>query len=346
MIRKIFDKAAEAAARALEPLMRDKIVAELEKKLPAFGVERSNVCNARCSFCAYRLGYDKREKSIVTEKVLRKALDMFRDAGGASFSFISILGDPMTDKELLPNIKLIKSYPNVKNVNIYSNLIGFDNYDPDEFVTSGITILSVSICLGGAEMYKRLFGVDKYERVTQNLVSLLEANTRHGNPVKITLLVRMDYPAEKFYDRPLMEKISGHLTADKIDVLPPDMWDDYNGSVSKSEIPAGGVFRRNVGDKKEPCYALYRKMQVLNNGDIAVCSCRVSPQLVTGSIFDYKSIDDYWRGDALRKFRENWKNGAVPPVCAGCNHYLPLSFTVKTAIKDKIKAAARKLAGK
>jgi radical SAM protein with 4Fe4S-binding SPASM domain len=84
-------------------------------------------------------------------------------------------------------------------------------------------------------------------------------------------------------------------------------------------------------------------MQILMNGDIAVCSCRVSPELVTDNIFNHKDLMDYWRGGKIKKFREDWLNGKIPGICRGCNHYLPVSLTGKFLLKDKLKKLSKKI---
>lgn len=348
MLRKIaskgFNGALDFAVAALYPLLKNRIMSELEEDFRSFGVEDTNVCNARCSFCAYRLGYDARAKGFVDEKVLKHSIDLFKKWGrGSSFSFISVLGDPLTDKDIIKKIKIIAAEPSIKEINIYTNLIGLANYDIDEFVKSGVNIMDISTCLGGREMYKRLFGVDEYDNVTSNLLKLLEANKKHGNPIKITLLIRMDYPVENHFDKELLSRIREYLPENKLDVLPDNMWDDYNGKVKKGDIPQGGVFRENIKDKVAPCYALYRKMQILMNGDIAVCSCRVSPELVTDNIFNHKDLMDYWRGDKLKQFRGNWINGKIPGICRGCNHYLPVSHTGSFLLRKKLKSFAKKI---
>ncbi len=340
----VFNLFLDLTVNTIFPIIKKQLKGELEKDFRSFGVEDTNVCNARCSFCAYRLDYDKRPKGFVDEKVLKHSLELFKKLGSNNiFSFISILGDPLTDKDILKKMRLITSDPSIKGASIYTNLIGLDEYDIDEFVQSGVTVLNVSTCLGGKEMYKRLFGVDEYDRVMNNIVNLLEANKRHGNPIKTTLLIRMDYPVEKHLDSQVLNKINSFIGKDKLDILPNNMWDDYNDKIKIGDLPRGGVFKNNYADKRIPCYALYRKMQILLNGDIAVCSCRVSPDLVTDNIFNYQNLNDYWHGDKLKIFRQNWIDGKVPGICKGCNHYLPVTGLEKKILKRRIKDRIRKI---
>lgn len=330
----------DTVVKLVFPFVKGKLEKELSEKPRSFGVEPNNVCNARCSFCAYRLDYDKRPKGFVDEKVLNRSLELFTETGESHFSFISILGDPLADKNLLKKIKKIKTFPQIKDVNIYSNLIGLRNFDMDEFVASGITVLSISTCLGGREMYKKLFGVDEYENVIANLLKLLEANVRQNNPFKILLLLRMDSPPEKHLDTETVEKIRKYLP--EKDFIYDVMWDDYNGMIKESDLPKGESFRLEYPDRKIPCYALYRKIQVLYNGDMAVCSCRVGPELVMGNVFDCNSLEDYWKGEKLRKFRERWKSGEIPDICRNCTHYQPFTLTAEKLLRNRIRSFFRK----
>jgi len=343
LLKKISDLVFELASSSIYPICRKNLEKELFDDYRSFGVDANNICNARCSFCPYRHNYDKREKGIVDEKVLSHSLDLLRKSGKTSFSFITVLGDPLTDKNFLEKVRFVKKEPQVKDINIYTNLIGLDNFDIDEFVTSGITILNISTCLGGREMYKKLFGVDKYEPVMDNLLRLLQTNKKHGNPINVTLLLRVDYPVDKNYDNDMVAKLREYLTEHKFDILPENMWDDYNGTIKISEIPVGSEFRPNLRDKSIPCYALYRKIQVLYNGDIAVCSCRVAPELVTDNIFNYSSLEDYWKGDKLREYRDNWLKGNIPKICRGCTHYSPYTSITEKMLKSRIKDTVKKI---
>ena len=52
--------------------------------------------------------------------------------------------------------------------------------------------MNISTALGSAEMYSRLYGVDKYDIVVENMLDLLETNNELGRPVDLTLQLRID----------------------------------------------------------------------------------------------------------------------------------------------------------
>ncbi len=319
------------------PLYKKIIEREMRERFQSFGVESSNICNARCSFCAYRKNLDTREKGFVTFDVLKHALDLYQKTGGIYFSFTSILGDPLTDKELLEKVKLIKSYNNIQRITIYTNLIGLDNYCVEDFVRSGLTDISVSTSIGDKEMFRRLYGVYSYDTVMNNLVSLLEKNQEFNKPINITLLLKIDYNLaaniESIKDYKILNK---YLSVKDIKVIRMDAWDDFNGSIESKDLPAGAIFMPIVANKRVPCCAFYRKLQVLKNGDISACSCRISPELVVDNIFNYRFLEDYWKGEKLRQLRQNWLDGNIPKICQGCSHYLPYTYLIRTVFKNRL----------
>jgi len=343
VLSRLKTKFVNFTARLAYPVLSRSIEAEMESKWKTFGLESTNACNARCSFCVYRLNTDKRKKGSVNPKVLEHCLKLLSHTNDDFFSFISILGDPLADAKLLDNIKTIKTYDKIKHISIYSNLIGLDNFDLDDFVTSGITSLSISISLGGDQMYKRLFGVDCYEKVANGLLKLLDCNKKHGEPITIVVLGRMDYPIETNLDIALMDKLKQYLPSNRIDILPNEMWDDWNGAIAKEDLPLGGTFRSQINDKTIPCYALYRKIQVLKDGEISVCSCRLSPELVTGNIMDYSSLEKYWLSESLLNFRRKWFEGDIPSICRGCNHYHPYTVLIEKRVREKTVSFLKKL---
>jgi len=331
LMKKKFKKILRAGvAKCVVPFFRKSAMAELHARWQSFGLECANICNANCSFCGYGKGLDERPKAFVDMDTLRKVLDLFEKSGGGDFVFASILGDPLADKGFLEKVKFASRYPSVKGISIYTNLIGLDQFDMGDFLASGITNMAVSTSLGGREVYKRLFGVDRYEDVMENLVKLLKGNLDRGKPIDIKLLVRTDYDiASCLESLNEYKSIKRFLKAGKIRVLARDEWDSYNGAVKLKDLPKGARFKKDMPDKSVPCYALYRKLQILVNGDISVCSCRIHPSLVVDNIRNYSSLGDYWRGEAIARFRQRWKDGEIPVACRSCTHYLPYTHTVE-----------------
>ncbi|NQT06178.1 MAG: radical SAM protein [Candidatus Omnitrophica bacterium] len=337
MKEKIAESIISISASLALPFYRKGIEDSIKERWMAFGIESSNICNANCSFCGYGKNMDGRKKSFVDFKVLKHTLDLYQKAGGGDFNFGSILGDPLADREFLKKVKFIRSYAAVKRISTFTNLIGLDNFNVEDFVKSGLTDIAVSTAIGDEKIFKKLFGVDLYHKTMKNIMVLLETNRRLGNPIKIIMLLRTDY--DNIADLRHSEeyrRIRQFLGEDDITTIEKDEWDDYDGTVKKADLPKYAEFKANPKNKRIPCYGLYRKVQILKDGEISMCSCRVSPELVIDNIFKYDSLTDYWKGERLNLIRSRWQSGDIPPFCRRCSHYMPYTNLIKGKMRHAI----------
>ena len=336
VVRKIARRAVAAGAAAATPFLKKRVIREFASRPQSFGVESTNVCNADCSFCAYGKGYDARPKEHVQDETLRHSLQLFDQAGGGTFSFAALLGDPLVQRDLLPKIRLARSYSNISGVSISTNGLALHGFDTDALLDSGLTHMSISTCIGSPTAYRRLYGRDHYERMRDNIVNILDRNGERGHPISIHLMLRVDRPLSALYQSEDYRRIGSLLgSKDAISILDED-WDDWNGMIKASDLPRGQSFKPVARDMSSPCYAVYRKLQVMTNGDIQHCSCRPSPDLVVDNILNYTSLEAYWRGPRLRDVRDKWSRGEIPTVCRTCSHYKPVEDLVERTVRFRV----------
>lgn len=300
---------------------------ELVRRPMTIGAEITNICNAKCSFCGYGKktefkDADPRKKSQLDESVFRHSLELFSRAGGGHFSISPILGEVTTHPRWLELIKEARSYPNITGVSCFTNAILLDRFDTDAILSSGLTSLTISTNLTSKERYNALYGVDKFEIVLANSLNLLKRNRDLGRPVQITLNLRLDKPYEDFFNSDTFAKLA-EVTPKSSIVILDDFWDDFTGLVRQEDLPLGQLFKENQEDKSRPCYALYRKLQVMMGGEIQACACRVEPELWAGNILDHKTLEDAWRNKELQGLRQRWSDGEIPDCCKRCSHYIP-----------------------
>jgi radical SAM protein with 4Fe4S-binding SPASM domain len=274
--------------------------------------------------------------------VFHHTLRLYSEAGGGLFVLSPILGEVSADPEWLELVATACSYPKILGVSCFTNAILLDRFGSEEILKSGLIHLNISTCLSSREEYHRLYGVDKYEQVVKNILDILECNQRLGNPVDIDLLLRMDRPYDPFYRSEVYQKIVKYLPPSKISVLDDD-WDDFRGLIPQEGIPQGHSFKRNYVDKSTPCYAMFRKLEVLLDGTIQACACRVEPELWGGNIVDFDSLEEAWRSPELEKLRDDWFAGDLKECCKTCSHYIPYTSLLQYARPHTV---AKKIAGK
>ncbi len=313
------------------------------------GAESINICNARCTFCGYGKGpdgkaADARRKGKLSADVFRHTLRLYSAAGGGVFALSPILGEVSADPRWLDMVREARSFDNITGVSCFTNAILLHRFGADAIVTAGITHMALSTSLGSAEQYRRLYGVDKYDQVVANILDLLRANQRHGAPVDISIHLRIDKPFSRFFRSDIYAELLKYVPASRIQIL-DDGWDDFKGLIGSDGLPGGQQFKVQYPDKSVPCYAIYRKLQVLKDGTIQGCSCRIEPDLWVGNIMDFDSMEAAWRNPAFEALRANWHAGTIPNSCKNCSHYEPYTnllraarpVTVARAIVGKLK---------
>lgn len=327
--RKIKKAAAKAADRIIPVTKKELRFLEsvLEKRFLNFGVEPTNICNANCSYCAYR--FSKAPKRVMPIELFKEVIEQYNSLGGGSLNLTPTIGDPLADNGIIAKIRLARTYPNIKNIFFYTNAIGLNNFDMEELLLSGITRISISATIGSREMYRRICGVDKYNLMLSNLLRLLEANKKLNHPVNIVLAVRndRDFNLSDSDDYKKIEKLLGRKKITRV----PDArgYDNWGGVIDKKDLPVESDFRKAAADKNEPCAEMYRRINVLANGEVNFCVCRdYNYELVIGNIQD-NGLLGIWNGDKIKRLREEWRQGRIPKVCEQCSFYLPLSRFLK-----------------
>ncbi len=293
-----------------------------------FGMEISNACNANCSFCAYR--FMQRKVSIIDNEATEKSVDEFSKIGGGTVSFTPVVGDPLVDKNLIEKIKICAKKKNIDEIFLYTNGIFLDKFDNKKLLSSGLTRIAISTYIGTKENYKKYYGKDYYDRVIKNIIHLSELNYSAGRPINITLHLRVDMPKDIWIDNDDLQKISKFIGSENISWL--ETYENWSGLITKEDIPNGCELSeiKTIDEKiKSPCFEMYRRIHVLSDGNVGVCSCRdIDAEINIGNIKN-QSLKELWNGKKLKDYRSEWKKGNLPDICKNCDRYQPVNEFVK-----------------
>lgn len=292
----------------------------MEYRFINFGVETTNICNANCTFCGYR--YMQRPKKVMPWEVYEKAVREFARTGGGTINFTPTVGDPLVDKRLIDKLEFSCKLPGIDGVFLYTNGILLHRFDLDRMLQSGLTRLAISTFIGDREGYKRYYGKDKYGHVVQNIITVAKRNRELGSPVRITLHLRVEGDKRTWYETDVYREVAALIGEDNIDYL--DVYDAWGGLIKKDDIPVGTGLDSPLpveAKKRSPCFEMYRRVHVLANGNVGVCVCvDLEGEIKIGNV-EEQSLDDIWRGEALRDYRREWKRGNLPKVCQSCTRY-------------------------
>jgi len=276
-------------------------------------IELTNACNAKCSFCVYRLNTDKKE--IMNFETFKKVVHQIVDANVKELKFTPVIGDPLVDPEFITKVNYAKSLRHFSTIYTFTNLIGFKPAMADAFVTCGLTHLSVSTCLQGKDDYRRIYGVDAFDHVMRNLDALFEANKRNGNPMTIALTLRHDKEYDltnnTYYQR--YKSIATVIEVGK-------SYDNWAGKITLADLPKGMTFHKQK-EKTLPCSVLYSGLIISHKGDAGSCWCRDPHyELKVGNIHE-QTLSEIWNGEKLKTLRSQWLQGTIPDLCRRCMAY-------------------------
>ena len=291
------------------------LLKKLEERPLRTAIEPTNICNANCSFCAYR--YSTRKKAVMEFETYKEILEKIKELDCRELlQFTPIVGDPFLDTEFIAKIRYAKSLNWFATIYTFTNLIGLKQSQVENLITSGLSALVISTCLQGREDFKRIYGVDKFDKAMNNIFALLKSNKKHGFPISISVSLRhdknFDLANNQYYQKILK-------FTHKISVL-NDSYDNWCGLIKADDLPKGQRFRKNK-DKTIPCSQLYNGFVVTSNGDVGICRCRdINLDLKIGNIHQ-DNLSNIWQGGEIKKMRENWLKGELPAICRNCLQY-------------------------
>lgn len=290
---------------------------------PRLSLETTNVCNAKCVFCANPVM--QRRKEALDIESFKKAVDQFAAMGGTVIDFNVTIGDPLLDPLLLERSRYVRRYPQFTSLGFVTTLQWLHRYDLDEFFRSGIDWLSISTTLSGRESYRKFFGVDKYNQMLNNLVTLLQENRKRGHPIAVMIHIKpTEESAEEVAGHPDFRMVQALQDADLVAEINNRGYyvDDWIGAV---KLPPYLKKRPLYPRAFRPCHMLYGNMIVYSNGKIGACNCRdfeTSSELILGHIKE-NSLEELWKSERLSKLRSNWRwKNQVPDICKSCRHYI------------------------
>lgn len=293
-----------------------------KKILPTLGFEPSNICNAKCVFCAYRKTNDK--KVNMTFDDFKKYIDEFKVMGGKSIWLTPVVGEALVDPKVFEKIEYAKTKDLL--VQLYSNgtLLNFNgNYK--KLVDSKIDTLAISLSDMDYKIEAKNFGIDENlaKSKFEGIRNLLEYNKEKNGIKNISLSFRSSRkPYEIMRSKDFLD-LRKKYNFEYNFLLGYDNW---GGSIENKELRGIMQLKSPVTYRKYPCIRLYNAVTILSNGNVRLCACRLKTttddDLVVGNI-KTDTLKNILENDKVNTIRKDFVNGKYPEVCKGCSFYEP-----------------------
>lgn len=286
--------------------MKDDIILRVKRffkeRKYEFQIETTSFCNAKCAFCPNSIL--KREKTIMSQEIFEKIIDRIKAENISVSNFILHLnGEPLIDKELFNRIRRLKEEFPGACVRFTSNFALADEAVINNIFDSHLDRITLSLNSINADEYRKIMNLS-YETTINNINRLLSAKRERNSKLEVWLsIVETSDNFDEVKEFKEMFKGQAEVRVQKL-----GQWvDEENEKLKISDRDREGI-----------CSILYRTVNILSNGDFALC-CFDAEGMVNKNIMD-TDIQTAWQSDIFDTIRKwHLKNGKTNKECIRCS---------------------------
>lgn len=301
-------------------------------------VEVSSVCDVKCVFCVYRLGYRKNE-TMKTED-FRKLAKSATNLGYVNLDLTPPSGELFLNKNAVAIIRAAKE-SGFKHIGTYTNGISLHNHNVDELLRSGINVIIISFPGFGGKYYKEICQADKFEEFERSITLLMETHRKINSEVIIIFEPRTYLSVDQIAKSDFYCKFVSKFIGNKICIREPlRVFDSWCGEIKERHLVKGmkvdisAIKSVHPFKNAYPCARIFIT-GVLVNGDVRLCNCRYDKTIGTekdslfvGNIYDYENLEELVRenDEQVQKVRSEFRSGKMPALCKRCAFYRPVKY--------------------
>ncbi|MDH5716433.1 MAG: radical SAM protein [Spirochaetia bacterium] len=301
-------------------------------------IEVSSICNAKCIFCNYKLGY--RKGTLMDFSMYKNIIKSCQNMGINKLGLTSMGGEFFLHTKAVPMIKEAQK-ANFNKIEIHTNGILLYKHNIKELLTSGLTDLLISFPGFEESIFLEIYQTTRFNDFKKSITQLLENHKQLKSNVTIrfeprTYLSKKQIKNSVFYKEFVLKYIS-----DKIILSDPlKIFDSWSGEIKNKDLKKGMKLEINPIKSLYPfkkvnlCYRLLTKA-VKSNGEVRICNCRYDSTIDTpsdifciGNIKDYKNLSNLIlkNQNKIKSLQIDFHNGNIPKLCKNCSFYVPVNY--------------------
>ncbi len=234
-----------------------------------------------------------------------------------------------------------------ETIETYTNGILLYKFDLKRLLLSGITTMKISFPGFCRQIYRDVYGVDRFDEFAKSIILLLDTHRQIDSTVKIVFEPRSPISfksllSSRFY----MEKIEPYVSQNVYMNKPIVRYDTWGGKIKAGMLPDGmkieiNPIKRLLPNSKVHLCSMMQNFGVLANGDIRICNCRYDSSieseidgLYIDNVFKHNSLNDAISSnrEKIRQKRIDFIDGRLPELCKNCTFYLPVKILDKDSL--------------
>jgi radical SAM protein with 4Fe4S-binding SPASM domain len=296
--------------RVNEWRFRNQSVPLLPLKFVSLAV--TNICNAKCVFCAYPK--TKLRRGVMTLETAVKAMELLP---GKSVDMTPTVGDPLIDRGLADKIRAARS-AGFERVSLTTNAI----LPLDGLIDAGATDVFFSLPSFDRDNYAAVYGVDKMPDVLHNVLTFLRENREKGEPCKVRLRFRNSLSPETIKKSFVFRECIAPMLSRNVTFNFTPSFDNWGGTILPSDMQGVMKMEKPYQKMRSFCNSM-NAISVRWDGQVRACGCRFvesdEDDLLVGHIDDgILSLNE-----KVCAVLEKWKRGQLPKTCRNCSFYNP-----------------------
>lgn len=266
-------------------------------------IETTNICNARCEFCANPTLM--RKKMIMSDEVFNKIINrLIKEKLEVEAFILHLNGEPLIDKKIFHRVNVLKEkFPNAQ-IRFTSNFALANRDIIDELLNSNLDELTISLNSIDKDEYTRIMKINDYDKTLSNVDFLLnrKKELQSGLKINVSIVARPE-------DKEKVDKFKKTWNNKaNVRVMKLGKWIDDEKSDSMI------VKQKN----NSMCKDIYKQICLLSNGDFALC-CFDCEGIIGKNIMK-SSIRRGFNSSVYRKIRRaQVQNGRNIEQCKSCS---------------------------
>jgi hypothetical protein len=326
-----------ASVATLRAALKAAEAARLPRFPYAVRIESTNLCNARCINCTREIM--TRATGVMEMGLFKKIVDECAE-NRAGVIHLHNFGEPFLDRQVFDKIRYIRDRG--LKTRLFTNLSVFNREMAAQLIETGLSRIKISIDGADRETFESIRRGLKYDKVVENIETLLDEKKRCGSKFPKVGLVFVETDQNCGQTDVFKQMWKGRV--DSIHIMKHHNWGGAaTASIGATPSVIGGATTGVIGgaaktsngaapDSVEnrpdarsldlramPCLRIWRTFTILYNGEAALC-CMDYDGLVKLGDVTKNTIREIFMGQRLKKIKSWHLSGRFDriPICARC----------------------------